>query len=253
MALLIFTLIVLVISMFLVEAMILLWAERLFKIKNSTYKDSLKTLVFLGIASAVIGIVINITGLQFLSDVLVTVLLFLVLHYLLKRYYQSSWKKSLGIYVVFGIVGVIVSLLIVIPIRFYIFSPFVVAGEAMSPTYNNGDYLLINKIDKNFKRSDVIVFKHPEDPSRFFIKRLIGLPSEKVDIQNGKVIINGQLLNESYVINDTPGDISITLNQDQYFVLSDNRNENSDSRVWGPITKSNIQGKVFYEVSSLTK
>ena len=97
------------------------------------------------------------------------------------------------------------------------------------------------------------MFRYPKDPSKFFIERIIGLPSEKVDIQGGKVLINGQVLNESYYNGETLPDSSLTLEQDQYFVLGDNRMKSSDSRIWGPITKSSIQGKIFYKVSGLIK
>ena len=159
----------------------------------------------------------------------------------------------MGIYVIFGIVGIVISLIVVIPTRLYLFSPFAVYGEAMSPTYNSGDYLLIDKFDKSFERGDVVMFRYPKDPSKFFIKRIIGLPLEKVDIQSGKVLINGQVLSESYHNGETSPDSSTILNQDQYFVLGDNRNMSSDSRIWGPITKSSIQGKIFYKVFGLIK
>src|SRR3989344_264802 len=253
MVLLILGVIVLAIIIFLAEAGILVWVEKLFKIENPTYKNSVKALIFSGIAGAIVGIIFTIINLGLLSNIIVTVVSFFAFHYFLKKYYPSSWKKSLGIYVVFGIVGIIVSLVVVIPTRLYIFSPFAIAGEAMSPTYNNGDYLLINKFDKSFERGDVIVFRYPKDPNQFFIKRIIGLPSEKVEIQGGKVLINGQVLNESYYNGETLPDSSLTLGQDQYFVLGDNRMKSSDSRIWGPITKSSIQGKIFYKVSGLIK
>lgn len=232
---------------------LLLWVTKLFKIENPSYKKSLLVLIVSGIASVIAGIVVGIVHLGPLSNILVTIATFSVFHYLLKRYYQSSWKKSLGVYIAFGIAGFVIAFLVIIPARLYIFSPFAVAGEAMSPTYNNGDYLLINKFNRNFVRGDVVVFRTEQQPKSLFIKRIIGLPSEKVEIQNGKVLINGQIFNESYAHGDTPGVTSIPLNQDQYFVLGDNRSKSTDSRNFGPIVRSNIEGKVFYKVSGLTK
>ncbi len=253
MALFILAIVVLVVIIYLAGAGILVWVEKLFKIENPTYKNSLKTLLFSGIASGVVGIISIIINLGLLSNVLITVASFFAFHYFLKKYYLSSWKKSLGIYVVFGVVGMVVSLVVVIPTRLYIFEPFTVSGEVMSPTYINGDYLLINKFNKSFERGDVVVFRYPKDPNKFFIKRIIGLPSEKIKIQGGKVFINRQVLNESYYNSETVPDSSITLDQDQYFVLGDNRNKSSDSHIWDPITKSSIQGKIFYKVSGLIK
>ena len=251
MALFILAIIVLAIILFLVEAGLLLWVEKLFKIENPTYKNALKTLIFSSIASVVVGIIFSILNLSFLSTVWVAIASFFIFHYFLKKYHVSSRKKSLGIYIVFGIIGAVVSLVIVIPTRLYIFEPFAVFGGTMSPTYNYGDYLLINKLDKSFERSDVVVFHTEKQSNYFLIKRIVGLPSEKVSIQDGKVFINGELLNENYYNGKTSPDSSITLGQDQYFVLNDNRNESFDSRSFGPVNKSSIQGKIFYKVFGL--
>lgn len=171
MVLLILGIIILAIVIFLAEAGILVWVEKLFKIENPTYKNSVKTLIFSGIAGGIVGIIFSIINLGLLSNLIVTVASFFAFHYFLKKYYLSSWKKSLGIYVLFGIVGIIVSLVVVIPTRLYVFEPFAISGEAMSPTYNNGDYLLINKFDKNFGRGDIVVFRYEKQPGTLFIKK----------------------------------------------------------------------------------
>lgn len=238
---------------FFVGGALLVWVSKLFKIENPSYKKSLIVLIVSGVASFIAGIIFGIINLGFLSNVLVSVTTFFAFHYFYKKYYQVSWKKSLGIYVVFGIIGFVISLAVVIPTRLYIVSPFVASGETMSPTYNNGDYLLINKFSKDFSRGDIVVFRYEKQPGTFLIKRIIGLPSEKVEIQGGKVFINGQVLNETYYSGETSGDASVTLGSEQYFVLGDNRNKSFDSRSFGPITKSSIEGKVFYKVSGLIK
>ena len=253
MALFILAIIVLAVIIFLAEAGILVWVEKLFKIENPTYKNSLKTLIFSGIAGGVVGIIFSNINLGLLSNILVTVASFFAFHYFFKKYYLSSWKKSLGIYVVLGIVCIIVSLVVVIPTRLYIVSPFVATGEAMSPTYNNGDYLLINKFNKDFSRGDVVIFRTEKQSTHFLIKRIIGLPSEKVEIRSGKIFINDQVLNEAYYSGETSPDSSLTLGQDQYFVLGDNRTKSFDSRHFGPISKSSIEGKIFYKISGLIK
>ena len=237
---------------FLIGIVILVWVTKLFKIEKPSYKKTLIVLIISGVASSIVSIIFSIIKLGFLANLLALIANFFVFNYLYKKYYQCSWKKSLGIYIISGIIMTFVAFLIVMPIRLYIFSPFVVSGQAMSPTYNNGAYLIINKFDKSFNRGDVVVF----DASfikgyegKTFIKRIIGLPSEKVEIQNGKVLINGQALNENYINGDTSGNISMTLNQNEYFVLGDNRSQSFDSRMWGPLNKSSIEGKV----SDLTK
>ncbi len=150
----------------------------------------------------------------------------------------------------------VMSLAIVIPIRYFLFQPFVVKGDSMLPNFNSGDYLIVDEISYRFKnpeRGDVIVFKYPQNPSYRFIKRIIGLPGETIEIKNNEVAVYSkdeqkQILNETLYIPDskkTYGDIRIKLKENEYFVLGDNRPYSSDSRSWGPLPKENIIGKVF--------
>lgn len=147
----------------------------------------------------------------------------------------------------------IISLAIVLPIRYFVFQPFLVKGASMQPNFNNGDYLIVNEISYKFenpKRGEVIVFKYPNDPSQRYIKRIIGLPGETVEVAAGKIIIykdsQEQVLNESYLPNyiRTLGDLKTTLKTNEYFVLGDNRIASFDSRRWGALPKGNIIGKV---------
>ena len=253
MALLILGIIVLIIIVFLAEAGLLLWLEKLFKIKKPTYKNALKILVFGGVVSGIIEIFFYIVDLGLISKILGAFLSFYAFHYFQKKYYACTWQKSLGIYILLAITGVIIAFTMILGTRVYIFSPFAVAGKSMSPTYNDGDYLLVNKFDKVFVRDDVIVYHTAKDPNDFMFKRIIGLPSEKIVLRSGQVYINDQILNETYTTDATEPDSSITLGSDQYFVLGDNRINSLDSRILGPIPKSNIEGKVFYNVSDLMK
>ncbi|HJN62231.1 MAG TPA: signal peptidase I [Candidatus Parcubacteria bacterium] len=149
---------------------------------------------------------------------------------------------------------VAIALLIVVPIRYFIFQPFLVSGQSMEPNFSNGDYLIIDEISYRFqspKRGEVIVFKYPDDPSQRYIKRIVGLPGETIEIKDGTIIIynreRNQILNElSYLSSlQTPGDILIALDYNEYFVLGDNRFASSDSRRWGPLPKEDIIGRVF--------
>lgn len=149
----------------------------------------------------------------------------------------------------------IIALVIVLPIRYFLFQPFVVKGDSMVPNFHEGDYLIIDEISYRFsspQRGDVIVFKYPKNPSYKFIKRVIGLPGETVEIKDNQITIydkdnQPQLIKESYIpeANKTYGDMKVLLTGDQYFVLGDNRSYSSDSRDWGPLPKENIIGKVF--------
>jgi len=150
---------------------------------------------------------------------------------------------------------IIIALLIVVPIRYFLFQPFFVKGQSMEPNFENGDYLIIDEISYRFRepqRGEVVVFKYPQNPSQRYIKRIVGLPGETIEIENGEIIIfnegNSQILDESdYLFPDvsTPGDIRITLTENEYFVLGDNRISSADSRRWGPLPRGNIIGRVF--------
>ena len=152
---------------------------------------------------------------------------------------------------------VIISLAIIIPIRYFLIQPFFVNGASMEPNYLDGDYLIIDEISYRFSlpdRGDVIVFRYPLEPSQFFIKRIIGLPGEIVEIENGKIFIYSEetpdekiVLDESEYLRDayTPGNLNITLEEDEYFVLGDNRKASSDSRKWGELEKKYITGRAW--------
>lgn len=148
----------------------------------------------------------------------------------------------------------LIALVIVAPIRYFLFQPFIVKGESMSPNFESGDYLIVDEISYRFselERGDVIVFDYPKDTSQRFIKRVIGLPGETVIISGGKVSItkDGQKkeLSEKYLPDSlkTIGDVNTVLGQGEYFVLGDNRDYSFDSRVWGIVSKKEIIGKAF--------
>ena len=152
---------------------------------------------------------------------------------------------------------VIVALLIVIPIRYFIFQPFLVRGQSMEPNFQNNDYLIIDEISYRFnepQRGEVIVFKSPTYPSQRFIKRIIGLPGEEIKIEDGKIIISEkgeekQILDESVYLPSsiqTLGEAQISLSENQYFVLGDNRYSSYDSRRWGPLLRGDIIGRVLF-------
>ncbi len=157
---------------------------------------------------------------------------------------------------------VLIALLIVIPIRYFLFEPFFVRGASMEPNFQSGDYLIVDRISYRFRepqRGEVIVFRHPHNPAQRHIKRIIGLPGETVEIENGKVIIfsnsKDQVLNELNYLSfgiQTPGDIRVFLDEDQYFVLGDNRVASADSRRWGPLVQEYIVGRVFFRPWPIT-
>ena len=156
----------------------------------------------------------------------------------------------------------LLALVIVIPIRIFVAQPFVVSGSSMVPTFENGQYLIVDEISYRFenpKRDDVIVFRYPDDTTKFFIKRIIGLPGETVDIKGSAVTItnkehpDGFALSEPYVENISFGNNHFVLGNDQYFVMGDNRPASSDSRYWGAVPKNLLIGKVFLRLLPVNK
>lgn len=156
----------------------------------------------------------------------------------------------------------VVALLVVLGIRTFIVQPFVVSGSSMVPTFENGQYLIIDEISYKLKepeRDDVIVFRYPKDPTKFFIKRIIGLPSETVDIKGRDVTItnsenkNGLTLAEPYVKNAANSTTHFVLQEEEYFVMGDNRGASSDSRYWGAVDKNLIIGKVLLRLWPISK
>ena len=152
---------------------------------------------------------------------------------------------------------VILALVIVIPIRYFVFQPFIVKGLSMEPNFQDGDYLIIDEFSYHFRepeRGEVIVFKYPQDPSQRFIKRIIGLPEEQVKMEGGRItIINKfgeeEILNESDYLSLSQVSLFDTkqmkLGENEYFILGDNRAHSFDSRRWGPLKREYIVGKVL--------
>ena len=147
---------------------------------------------------------------------------------------------------------IFLSLIIVVPFRLYIAQPFIVEGASMDPTFETGDYLIVDEFTYRFKtpeRGSVLIFKYPRDPRKSFIKRVIGLPGEKVSISKGQVAVtntehpDGFVLDEPYVKLNKEDDLNYMLGANEYFVLGDNRIGSADSRIWGPVPEANIIGR----------
>ncbi|MBT4277814.1 signal peptidase I [Candidatus Falkowbacteria bacterium] len=152
----------------------------------------------------------------------------------------------------------VISLAIILPIRWYVIQPFYVKGASMEPTFYTHDYLIINEIGYRFndpRRGDVVVFRFPRDETQYFIKRVIGLPGERVVIsvkENKVSIYNNEFkegfdLKEEYLsLNEVNlREVDTTLSDNEYFVLGDNRNQSMDSSVFGTVPKKLIIGKAW--------
>ncbi len=154
---------------------------------------------------------------------------------------------------------VVISLIIVIPVRYFLIQPFYVKGASMEPNFYDYEYLIIDEISYRFnepRRGEVIVFRNPLNSRQYFIKRTIALPGERIKIAEGEIIIfnqeypEGKKLDEnSYLpfidVQGTLGQIDMTLKDEEYFVLGDNRNSSLDSRSFGPVNRRDVIGKVW--------
>jgi signal peptidase I len=154
---------------------------------------------------------------------------------------------------------VLISLLIILPIRYFIIQPFYVKGASMEPNFHDHEYLIIDEISYRFnepERGDIVVFRYPLNPKEYFIKRVIALPGESVAVIDGDIVIyndeypSGFVLDESIYLGEgirtySNDEEPRQLESDEYFVMGDNRHASKDSRTFGPVNESFIVGKVF--------
>ena len=137
-----------------------------------------------------------------------------------------------------------------------VMQPHKIKGQSMEPSFDDGEFLLTDKVTYRFsqpKRGDVVVFEAPGTNNEEFIKRIIGLPGENISIADGKIHINEKVLNENYLPEALVTEngmflkegVTITVPENHYFVLGDNRVASSDSRTWGFIDKSKITGRAW--------
>lgn len=173
---------------------------------------------------------------------------------------ESSPIKDFFNYLLEVIKVFLIALAIVVPVRYYLIQPFYVKGESMVPTFHDSEYLIIDEITYRFRepvRGEVIVFRYPQNPDQYYIKRIIGLPGETIKIIDGVITYTkpgGQphVLDEVYLSDDVVTEgynyPEVTLDDDEYFVMGDNRGKSYDSRQFGPLTKNFIIGRTMVRV-----
>lgn len=170
------------------------------------------------------------------------------------RYWENMMRHSLRFVWETGRT-LLIALLIVVPLRLYVAQPFFVRGSSMEPTFSNGDYLIVDELSYRFrepKRGEVVVFRFPEDPSQFFIKRIIGLPGETVSIEDSTIVVETadgrRALREDYIRTQSQERFRIVAGPNEYVVLGDNRTASSDSRRWGVLPRDLVVGKALLTV-----
>ncbi len=134
----------------------------------------------------------------------------------------------------------------------FLYQPVKVEGTSMQPELRDQDRLFVNKFAYNFEkisRDDVVVFYYPRDTQKSYIKRVIALPGDNIRIEDGRVYVNGQRVDEPYVpkrFRDTRSMADMVVPQNEYFVMGDHRSISSDSRDFGPVTRKLIYGKAAF-------
>ncbi len=171
---------------------------------------------------------------------------------------KNSFWKSFFSFTLEILKTVIISLAIILPIRYFIIQPFMVDGASMEPNFYDKQYLVVDEISYRFNdpdRGQVVVFKNPQNTKQYYIKRIVGLPGETIKIKNSEIYIKEVGKKEFVKISELdylPEDIKtfgnidgLELKEDEFFVLGDNRKNSKDSRNLGPIKRELITGKVW--------
>ncbi len=176
---------------------------------------------------------------------------------------DTMWHRKFGpvvgsvaVFVLEVVQIVIISAAIIIPIRYFLVQPFYVKGASMEPNFYDKEYLIIDELTFRMRepeRGEIVVFRYPREPGQYFIKRIVGMPGETIEISGGAVVVynddhpNGQILDEKTYLGSalSQGKKKVTLGADEYFVMGDNRDESLDSRSFGPVNRSAIIGRVW--------
>jgi signal peptidase I len=230
---------------------LLLWSSlAILKVKNVTFWKSVWVFLMYLLISLAGLLIFYLLNLMEIWGILSLFVNLLVLIFLIKKYFDLSWWKSVLAYVIYAVlqmlVGIIIVLVAILPLRAFVLGWYIIDGNSMRPTVENGELVVVDKWTNNFQRGDIIVYKDLTDNSDV-VKRIVGLPGEQVEIKEGDVWVNNRILKEDYVALDTTGNVNTKLGDDEYFVLGDNRTDSLDSREIGAINRNQIIGEYFYK------
>ncbi|MFQ5816917.1 MAG: signal peptidase I [Terriglobia bacterium] len=171
---------------------------------------------------------------------------------LLSRWLRGVRRASARLVSILWLRELLVAVVLALVIITFLYQPVKVEGTSMEPGLGDQERIFINKFIYHFEpiaRGDVIVFRYPRDPGKSFIKRVVGLPGETLEIRAGRVYINDVKLVEAYLTGESPQSLSfppVTVPPDHYYVLGDHRSSSSDSRAWGPVHQRYIYGKAIF-------
>ncbi|MBT4153628.1 MAG: signal peptidase I [Candidatus Magasanikbacteria bacterium] len=167
---------------------------------------------------------------------------------------ERGFVSGLGAFFIEVLKILFLAVITIVIVRYFLFKPFYVKGASMEPTYYASEYLIVDELTYRFRtpeRGEVVVFEAPIAEKDFYIKRVIALPGERVKVAQGKVVIyneahpQGFVLDETYIVEETPGSDTLTVAEGEYYVLGDNRNASLDSRTFGAISENLIVGRAW--------
>jgi len=169
---------------------------------------------------------------------------------------QRMWREA-GTWVRDLALSVLIALVVIL----FLYQPVKVEGTSMMPALEDQERVFINKFLYRLhlgavERGDTVVFWFPGDPSKSYIKRVVGLPGDKVEVKEGRVVVNGRELEEPYVpleYRDRMSVPEVTVPAESYYVLGDHRSSSNDSRSWGPVPRAAIYGKAVFSYWPLDK
>ncbi len=169
---------------------------------------------------------------------------------------------ALGLFFLEVIKVILLAGITIVLVRYFLFKPFYVKGQSMEPTFFEHEYLIIDELTYRLKdpvRGEVVVFRAPVTHEDYYLKRIVGLPGERVKVEDSKIIIfndehpQGVVVEEEYFSGSTHGSLTLTLEPDEYFVLGDNRSASYDSRRFGPIHRRDIVGRTWLRGWPITR
>lgn len=239
----------------------LLWVlcGKIFKIDNLTFKKALVTCLIVSLIGVIFELIIPFLNLLEINNIFIyfftTLTCLIITIWIIKKKFNTTVFRSIGVY----LSSIICAVGLALFIRTYVVQAFKIPSGAMKQTILVGDHIIADKFVYKYsepKRGDIIIFPFPEDPSKDFIKRVVGLGGETIEIRDKQIIINGQFYQEHYkVINDPnifPENIQprdncgpIKIPEDSLFVMGDNRDHSYDSRYWGFVKMTSVKGKAI--------
>lgn len=214
---------------FFLQALVLHFLTRLFKLHEARYKKALAATSLQWIVIIVIGLLLAgifyLVGTESFRDLLAWVIGFVAFHFILQRYYKSNLGKNVVLYLLVSIATIIISLALILPVRNFVVQPFYMSGSSMEPTVHDGEYMLFTMFNKTYVKGDIVVLRSPASKN-LLIRKISGLPGEKIQLPSGQ---------------------SIELKGGEYFVVAENQNDEvQDSYDFGAIKSSAIIGKHWF-------